>query len=378
MAPAPQLGAHQVEPWSRPREAITAPNPPEHDARSFCEGLRVVDLTHAWSGAAVTRTLADLGADVVRVERPTEPEGARGVFPAGDDGVGDSWNRAPSFAARQAGTRSIALDLDRPEGRELLHRLIEGADALVAGFTARVLGSLGLDYERLCERYPRLVMVSISGFGQDGPRADDPALGTTIEAASGVSAATGYAGAQPIQAGNGLGDALAEMHAAAGLLARERTGRRQHVDVSSIQEVVLQLAAPQLMDELLNGRRHGPAGNRRPGVVRGTYPCAGHDAWVALTAEGDEAWAALCCLVGQPDCARDPRFASVRGRHEHHAAIDERIAAWTHRRPQLAAMEELLAAGWRPAPCSRPTRSSRTSSSPAGAASTPSRYPAAA
>ena len=194
VAPAPQLGAHQVEPWSRPREAITAPNPPEHDARSFFERLRVVDLTHAWSGAAVTRTLADLGADVVQVERATDPERARGVFPAGDDRGGDAWNSAPSLAARQAGTRSIALDLDRPEGRELLHRLLEGADALVAGFTPRVLASLGFAPEALCERYPRLVMVSISGFGQDGPRADDPALGSTLEAASGVSAATGSRG----------------------------------------------------------------------------------------------------------------------------------------------------------------------------------------
>ena len=162
----------------------------------------------------------------------------------------------------------------------------------------------GLDYASLRERYPRLVMVSVCGFGQSGPRANDPALGQTIEPASGVSAVTGYEGEPPMKAGNTLGDALSGMHATAGLLAallaRERTSRGQHVDVS-MQEVLLQLAAPQLMDALLNARVHAPAGNRRRGKVRGTYRCAGDDDWVAISARDDREWRSLCEAIGRPE-----------------------------------------------------------------------------
>ena len=346
--PPPTIGEHQATPWSTPRSAGLPSRPAQENTPGFFKGLRVVDLSHVWAGPLVTRTLADLGADVVKVERADLPEAGRGSFVAENETTVDYWNRSLYFAARNAGKRSITLDLGTPEGRELVHRLLEDADVFVENFTPRVLRKFGLDYASLRERHPRLVMVSVCGFGQTGPRANDPALGQTVEPASGVSAVTGYEGNPPTKAGNTIGDALSGMHATAGLLAalfaRERTGRGQHIDVS-MQEAMIQLAAPQLMDMLLNERAHAPAGNRRPGMVRGTYRCAGDDEWIAISARDDAEWAALCGVLGRSEWPYEPRFADAAGRSAQHDEIDGAITAWTSTRSKREAMDVLQAAG---------------------------------
>ena len=349
--PPPALGERGAAPWSAPaapRARRGADGAGADGGRGFFAGLRVIDLSRVWAGPHAGRTFADLGADVIKVERPDQPEPLRGSFPAGNDTSGAYWRRSPYYLARNAGKRAIALDLAREAGRGLLHRLLADADVLIENFTPPVLRRLGLDYASLRERYPRLVMVSLCGFGQYGPRANDPALGQTIEPAAGVSAVTGYADGPPILAGNTLGDALSGMHAAAGALAalhaRERTGRGQHVDVS-MQEAMLQLTAPQLMDALLNGRVRGPAGNRRPGAVRGAYRCAGDDEWVAVSVRGDGEWAALCAAIGRPELARDPRFRGPAARDAAHDAIDAIVGEWTRGRTKHEAMRALQAAG---------------------------------
>lgn len=340
----PLLGEHSAEPWSGSRKER---NQPQKDA-SFFAGLRVIDLSHVWAGPQVGRTLADLGADVIKVERADQPEPIRGSFVAGNDTSGEYWNRSPYFLARHAGKRTIALSLSSVDGREVLHRLLENADVLVENFTPRVLRKFGLDYDSLRERYPRLVMASVCGFGQYGPRANDPALGQTIEPASGISAVTGYEAEPPIKAGNTLGDALSGMHAAAGLLAalqaREHTGQGQHVDVS-MQEVLMQLTSPQLMDSLLNERVHGTAGNRRPLQVRGTYPCKGDDDWIAISARNDLEWEALLTAIGQPELDGEPRFKSAESRNVAHDEIDTILSEWTSQQTKLDAMKLLQEAG---------------------------------
>ena len=340
----PGIGEHDAAPWSAPREE----GEQSRAGSSFFEGLRVIDLSHVWAGPQVGRTLADLGADVVKVERSDPPETIRGGFVAGNDTSGEYWNRSPYFLARHAGKRAIALDLASEHGQELLHRLLEDADVLIENFTPRVLRKFGLDYGSLRERYPRLVMVSVCGFGQYGPRANDPALGQTIEPASGISVVTGYLGQPPIKAGNTLGDALSGMHGAAGVLAalraRERSGRGQHIDVS-MQEVLLQLTAPQIMDALLNGRVHATAGNRRPGQVRGTYRCRGDDDWVAVSARDDREWAALCGAIGRADLASEERFANAAARDAAHDEIDELLAEWASGATKFEVMAALQGAG---------------------------------
>jgi crotonobetainyl-CoA:carnitine CoA-transferase CaiB-like acyl-CoA transferase len=342
---APELGEHQSKPWAGPHRPDPVPDP---GSRGYFEGLRVVDLSRVWAGPLVTRTLADLGADVIKVERADAPEGMRGGFPSANDTSGDYWNRSAYFAARNAGKRTLSLDLTVPEGRAIVHQMLEGADVLVENFTPGVMGKFGLDYETLRQRYPRLVLVSISGYGQDGPRKKDPAFGLSIEPAAGISVVTGYEGEEPTQSGNTLLDSLAGMHATAGLLAaliaRERSGRGQWVDVS-MQEVALQMSAPHIMDFAINGRLASTAGNRRSGSVRGTYPCRGDDEWVAVSAQGDEGWRALCAVAGQPQWTDDPRFEDPDQRASNHDELDRLVAAWTRGLTKFEVMERLQAAG---------------------------------
>ncbi len=340
----PALGEHDAEPWPAPRAAGEAPR----GRRGVLDGLKVIDLSRVWAGPHIGRTLADLGADVVKVERPHLPGTLRSGFLAGNDPTGAYWNRSLYFLARNAGKRALTLDYATEEGQEVLHRLLAEADVLIENFTPPVLRRYALDYASLKERHPHLVMVSVCGYGQTGPRSNDPALGQTIEPASGISAVTGYEGEPPILAGNTLGDALSGMHAAAGvltaLMARERTGRGQHVDVA-MQEAMTQLAGQHVMDAMLNGRDHAPAGNRRPGMVRGAYRCQGDDAFVAISARGDGEWAALCEAIGRPELARDERFRDDATRDASHDEIDAILGEWASTRGNIEAMEALQAAG---------------------------------
>ncbi len=338
------LGAHDAQPWPGPSEDHEAPR----GRAGALSGLRVIDLSRVWAGPHVGRTFADLGADVIKVERPHLPGRMRSAFLAGNDPGGEYWNRSVYFLARNAGKREITLDYAGEPGREVLHRLLADADVLLENFTPPVLRRYGLDYDSVKERHPHLVMVSVCGYGQYGPRRDDQALGQTIEPGAGISAVTGYRGEPPILAGNTLGDAISGMHAVAGLLtallARERTGRGQHVDVA-MQEAMIQLSGPQLMDALLNDREHAPNGNRRPGQVRGAYRCEGEDAWVAISARDDTEWEALCAAIGRPDLVHDPRFREATGRDASHDELDAILEHWTGERSKFEAMETLQAAG---------------------------------
>ena len=340
----PALGEHDAQPWPAPREAGEG----VRGHRGALDGLKVIDLSRVWAGPHIGRSLADLGADVVKVERPHLPGTLRSGFIAGNDSNGAYWNRSTYFLARNAGKRALTLDYATEEGQEVLHRLLAEADVLIENFTPPVLRRYALDYASLKERHPHLVMVSVCGYGQTGPNSDNPALGQTIEPAAGISAVTGYEGEPPILAGNTLGDAFSGMHAVAGvltaLLARERSGRGQHVDVA-MQEAMIQLSGAHVMDALLNGRVHAPAGNRRPGMVRGAYRCEGDDAFVAISARGDGEWAALCEAIGRPELARVDRFRDDAARAASHDAIDAILGEWAIGRTNVEAMATLQAAG---------------------------------
>ena len=297
--PPPPLGSHTGEPGRAPRL-----DEPARGAGGFFEGLRVIDLSHVWAGPVVGRTLADLGADVLKVERADQPEGIRGGFVTGNDTSGEYWNRSPYFLARHAGKRTIALDLAAPEGRELLHRLLaDGGRGDRELHTAR-----GPEVRSRLRLAARALSAAGHGLGvrlrEERPARERPRARADDRARLGRLGGDGLRGRAADEGGNTLGDPLSGMHATAGLLAallaRERTSRGQHVDVS-MQEVLLQLAAPQLMDALLNARVHAPAGNRRRGRVRGTYRCAGDDDWVAISARDDREWRSLCEAIGRPE-----------------------------------------------------------------------------
>ena len=315
----------------------------------FFEELRVVDLTAVWVGPIVTRVLADLGAEVIKIEAPGRPDRARTTFVAENDTSGEYWNnRSHYWAVRNAGKKSLILDLAGDEGRSVLFRLLEDADVFIENFTPGVVARLGVGYEDLKERFPRLIVMSLSGYGQTGPDRTRPAYGMTMEVASGPASVTGYRDGGVSKTGQTWVDGYAGLHGAAALVAaliyRERSGRGQYIDVS-MQEATAPMLDWHLADYLLNGRLHGGDGNRRRGAVRGVYPSAGNDDWVAISIGNEPQWEAFCEAAGRLDWLADERFADSLARGANHDELDGLIAAWTRQRTKFEATATLQAAG---------------------------------
>ena len=187
------------------RQASAAARP----GMRFFEGLKVVDLTQVWIGPMMTRILNDLGANVIKIERTETPDTVRSGFLAGNNSSGDFWNnRSQYFAARNAGKRAMQLDLRNEQGREILMQLLEDADIMAENFTPGAIRRMGLGYDDLKERFPRLVYISMSGYGQEGPLAHRKAVGMSMEPASGAVAVTGYPGEDPLKDRPDLGRPL--------------------------------------------------------------------------------------------------------------------------------------------------------------------------
>ena len=316
----------------------------------FFEGLKIVDLTQVWIGPMMTRIFRDLGANVIKIERTDATDSVRSGFLVGNDASGDFWNnRSQYYAARNAGKRGMQLDLRSDEGRDILMRLLEDADVLAENFTPGAIRRMGLGYDDLKERFPRLVYISMSGYGQYGPLAHRKAVGMSMEPASGAVAVTGYPGEDPLKTGQTWIDHYAGLHSTSALIAaliyRERSGRGQYIDIS-MQEATIPTLGRHLADYLLNGRvKVGGDGNRRPGMVRGSYPCEGDDNWVSISARTESQWATLCAVLGHEEWRTDDRFASAASRWEHHDELDALIADWSRERTKFEATEQLQAAG---------------------------------
>ena len=318
----------------------------------FFEDLTVVALTQGWVGPLVTRILSDLGANMIRVERAFAPAGNytnRTLFPPRNDIDGEVWNRNIYFTVRNAGTRSAMIDLGQEEGRALVRRLISEADVVVENFMPGVVGRLGFDFHELHEQYPQLVLLHLSGFGQTGPSAFRPANGMTMEPAAGVPTVTGYRGEGPTKTGQTWVDPYSGLHGTAALLAalihRDRTGEGQIIDVS-MQEATLPVLESQLADYQRNGRHQTRDGNRRPGMVRGAYPCTRRRRLGRDLAAQRGGVAGLLPRQRPRGLARRPALRRRRlARRSIHDALDELIGEWTGERDKFEVAALLQAAG---------------------------------
>lgn len=318
------------------------------------DGVRVLDLSHVFAGPTCTRILAELGADVIKVEARQRLDVSRSLIMTDNDSADQPWNRASYFATHNAGKRGITLDLTGEPGRDLLRRLIPHSDILVESFTPRVMKQFGLDYDTVRRLRPDIVMVSMSGYGQSGPQADWGAYGMGLEPASGISAATGYRGGPPIRSGISFTDPLTGVLAAGAVLValhyRQRTGKGQFIDLSQ-QEGAIALMGAALMDYQMNGRLAERMGNRSTWAApQGCYRCRGDDDWLVISVENDEEWAAFCRATGHAEWAEDDRFADVLARHENHDALDELITGWTLEQDHYEAFHLLQRAGVKAAP----------------------------
>lgn len=291
-------------------------------------GIRVLELTNNWAGPVAGRHLADLGAEVIKVELATKPATRGSHYPGNEPGK-YHWNRSGYFNEMNRNKRDVALNLATPRGRELFLKLVEGADAIVENNSARVMPNLGLGYEDLAAVNPRLVMASISGFGATGARRDWVAYGSNIEAACGLAAITGHRNGLPQRTGSFIADPIAGAHAAiailAGLERRDRIGKGAHIDVSLTESAIPFMLRAfthfQLTGELLPRN-----GNAEPeDAPTDAYRCAGTDAWVAIAVRTDDQWRAVARIA-----ALDPALGKNRESRVHNRErIDELLNAWT-------------------------------------------------
>jgi crotonobetainyl-CoA:carnitine CoA-transferase CaiB-like acyl-CoA transferase len=314
-------------------------------------GVTVVDLTAFWAGPACTHQLATLGADVIKVESPTRPDGMRfaTVRPLTDP----NWMEyGPTFHGTNPAKRSVTIDFSKPEGRELVLRLVERADVVVENFTPRVLGNVGLEYGDLRARRGDVILLRMPAFGLDGPWRDRPGFAQTTEQVSGIAWMTGEAGGEALV--RSTIDPIAGIHGAFVVLAalehRDRTGEGQQIEMP-MAEVAMNVAAEPIVTWSAYGVLLERAGDRgAPGAPQGVYACAGDEQWVALSITDDREWDALIEVMGDSSWAGDPAFATGAGRRACHDEIDARLAAWFADRDRDHTVEQLLGAGVRAAP----------------------------
>ena len=318
------------------------------------EGLRVIDLAQVFAGPACTRILADLGADVVRFESPNRLDVTRNLITADNDGLDHFYHRASYFIIRNASKREVMLDLAKEEGREIMRKLVAGADVLVESFTPRVMANFGLGYDDLKQIKPDLIMCSLSGYGQYGPMRDYGAYGMGLEPASGLSSITGYAGGPPIRSGLSFTDPYSGFIGAGAILTalqyRRRTGKGQYIDLSE-QEAAIPIMAAALLEYQMTGRVKERAGDRNDWAApQGCYRCAGDDRWAVISCGNDAEFERMANAMGHAEWTSDERFATILARREHQDALDAAITTWTSQRDHYDVMHTLQAAGVKAAP----------------------------
>ncbi|MGH2585892.1 MAG: CaiB/BaiF CoA transferase family protein [Dehalococcoidia bacterium] len=308
--------------------------------------IRVVDFSRVWAGPFGARFLADFGADVIRVESARFPDmrATPGLPPR------VRRERDAHFAEMHRNKRSVTLDLHGPRGRELARRLVAEADVVVENFGPGVMDRWGLGYADLRAVKPDLIMVGMPGLGGEGPHSTYLAYGQQLMGYLGLSPLWRQP-ESPMAASCKLAypDFIAAGQLAVGvtaaLLHREQTGEGQYIEVAQIDSVASMMGVA-FLDYFLNGRIWEPQGNAGLNhAPHSVYRCLGHDRWVAIACETEEEWRALCAAMDAPDLAADPRFATRALRHEHRAALDPLIAAWTEGQTPHQVMERLQRAG---------------------------------
>ena len=317
------------------------------------EGVRIIDFTQAWIGPFATTMLADLGADVIKVESHRRPDVWRRSMNQAP-GTPSNPNAHPlntsaNFASTNRNKRGIAIDLNDERGRDVARELIRTADIVTSNFTPRVMRKFGLDHASLASTKHDIITVAWSGYGGTGPYADYKANGATIEAMAGWDALFGYADGDPMVMGFYQMDAITGLQMAActllALVHRDLTGEGQEVVGSMIASAI-----PYVGEEVMRASVTGSNtrwGNRHPAMApHGVYPVQGDDQWLALACRDDEDWRRLAGLIGVDSDAVNSLAARRAAENE----IDGRIADWSRCRPRATAVAEAVAAGVPAAP----------------------------
>lgn len=309
------------------------------------QGIRVIDFTMGWAGPLCTRSLADLGADVIKIEAIQYPDWWRGVDrrPAYVDSR--MYEMKPEFCIMNRNKRGITLDLTRPKGLALAKRLSAGADVVVGNYSVDVLPKLGLGYDVLRSLNPRLVMMSMSAFGTNSVHRDCRAYGSTLEQGSGLPSVIGNPEGAPVMSHIAFGDAVGGLNGCAAVLVAlthaRNTGQGQFIDLAQV-DCMMPFAAPWITVHSIEGMPPTRYGNRHPQFVpHGCFRCAGEDNWIIIAATDQDMWQRLALLIGRPDWATEPSLAPAEGRRRIEDVIEREIESWTLTRDADQAMSEL-------------------------------------
>jgi formyl-CoA transferase len=303
-------------------------------------GLKVLELGQLIAGPFAARTLADFGADVVKIEPPGAGDALRN-WRLLKDGTSVWWQ------VQSRNKRSVALDLRQPEAQEIVRKLAADADVLIENFRPGALEGWGLDPQALLEANPRLVVLRISGYGQTGPYRDRPGFGVVGEAMGGLRHLTAEPGRVPVRVGVSIGDTLAALHGVIGiqmaLYERQRSGKGQVIDVA-LYEAVFNCMESLLPEYSAFGAVRGPAGSALPGIAPSNAYLCGDGGYALIAGNGDSIFKRLMATIGRDDLGDDPALAANAGRVQRVDEIDAAIGAWTKTRTVDEVLQALEAA----------------------------------
>ena len=295
------------------------------------KGLRVVDLTRVLAGPTCTQMLGDLGAEVIKIERPGAGDDTRGFAPPYVPNTKES----AYFVGVNRNKKSLTLDIAQPEGQAVVHKLLETADILVENFKTGALAKYGLGWEQLKEKYPGLIYCSITGFGQTGPYAPRPGYDALIQAMGGVMSLTGEPEGEPQKVGIPIADLFAGLYGTIGILAalrhKQATGQGQQIDIGMLDTHVAWLAN-QGMNYLATGENPPRLGNQHPNIVPyQVFPT--QDGYMVLSIGNDPTFERFCKNFGLENLLADARYATNAARVQNRALVTEALTAITKTMP---------------------------------------------
>lgn len=331
------------------------------------EGIRILDMTVVWAGTYCAALLADMGAEVIRLESIKRlPPITRGYMPyppkevieglpafvagmPGREPGARPWNRYPLFNAHGRNKLGITVDLLQPSGIDIFKRLVAVSDAFVENNVTETMDKLGISYEMMHEVNPRIIMLRMPAYGNSGAYRDYRSLGVHMEGVIGHTITRGYADMDPssntnVFAADAAGGAQGAFAMLAALHYRKRTDKEQLIELAQAENMIA-YTGRFFMDYAMNGRSAATLGNRHTHAVQGCYPCDGIDRWVNITLYDESDWRAFRDAIGRPEWTTQTQFATHSRRHANQDALDAHIAEWTQTRDHYEVMRLLQAAG---------------------------------
>jgi crotonobetainyl-CoA:carnitine CoA-transferase CaiB-like acyl-CoA transferase len=297
------------------------------------EGVRVLDFGSAIATPSGTKTLAILGAEVIKIESTKRLDISRFGAYVDNKPTGEFWNKCGRYNTHNTNKKSLTLDLSVLKGRQIAIELVKVSDVVTENWAPRVKVNLGLDYPELAKVKPDIILISASGYGATGRCANWIAWGMALDPMCGLSYLTGFPDGLPVKGSPPMTDSISASYVTLAALAaleyRRRTGKGQWIDLSEYETGTLH-NGPALMDFVMNGRVKTRLGNRHEVMAPyGCYRCKGQDSWVTIAVANDTQWRRLCEAMGKPELAADTRFATTAGRYQAQDELDKLVEEWT-------------------------------------------------